>query len=183
MIIDAKDLLNEFSDYDFSKVNEIVLQRRLDSIEQKIRAYTRNGFYLKPIKSRFTFNGDTLVPYKDVFVGFSIGDTVEIYNGGVNNGLYTIKSIQKNSMILDKQLIVNDAIMSVIKIDYPSDIVEGCVELLNYDLNVKPNVKQGVASESISRHSVSYIQRNDSNTSMGYPNELLTFLNPYIEWR
>ena len=35
MIIDAKDLLNEFSDYDFSKVNEIVLQRRLDSIEQK----------------------------------------------------------------------------------------------------------------------------------------------------
>lgn len=182
MIISVNNLLTDFSDYDFSKYNQAVLQRRLSAIEQKVRAYTENGFYLKPIKARCTYDGDVLIPYKDVFVGFKEGDTVEIYNSGVNDGLYTIQSIYDNVIVLDSELILNNEIMSIIKVSYPMDVVEGCVELLNYDLNVKPSVKQGVASESISRHSVSYIQRNESNTSIGYPSELLTFLKPYIEW-
>ena len=55
MIISVNDLLTDFSDYDFSKYNQAVLQRRLSAIEQKVRAYTKNGFYLKPIKARCTY--------------------------------------------------------------------------------------------------------------------------------
>lgn len=66
---------------------------------------------------------------------------------------------------------------------YPEDVIEGCISLLNYDLNVKSTNKIGVASETLSRHSVSYVNRSDANMAMGYPAELVSFLKPYMEWR
>lgn len=66
---------------------------------------------------------------------------------------------------------------------YPEDVIEGCIALLNYDLNVKSTNKIGVASETLSRHSVSYVNRSDANMAMGYPAELVSFLKPYMEWR
>jgi hypothetical protein len=40
-----------------------------------------------------------------------------------------------------------------------------------------------VASETISRHSVTYVDQTGENTIMGYPVALMGFLKPYIKAR
>lgn len=181
MIISVNDLKEKYSDYTFDK-DDSILERRLTSLESKIRNYTSNGFYNKDVKATCVSNGAILTPVDSTFEGFNVGDTVEVYNIGYGKGLYIIDSVTDEAMTLANcELAVG--IMNVIKVEYPIDLIEGCVELLNYDLNVKPNLRQGVASESISRHSVSYVQRTESNTTIGYPSELLTFLKPYMEWK
>ena len=49
-----------------------------------------------------------------------------------------------------------------------------------YPMDVK---KVGIASESISRHSVTYVDQTGTNTVMGYPVALMGFLKPYKKAR
>lgn len=70
--------------------------------------------------------------------------------------------------------------------EYPSDVKHGVLELLRYDLRdgneigISSRSKMGVASESLSRRSVTYQSTNDDNFAMGYPKKMLGFLKPYI---
>lgn len=181
MLISVNDLKTIYSDYDFSKFTDERIRRKLEAIEQLVIEYTNNHFYNRDIKT------DCTVDYNNTLQGnfkaFNDGDTVELYNKSTSLGLFVIQ--EKNddtSVVLDSPFVEIDD-MKMVKVEYPTAIVEGCIDLLNYDLNVKNINKLGVASESISRHSVSYVTRNDSNMAMGYPSELLTFLKPYMEWR
>ena len=61
--------------------------------------------------------------------------------------------------------------------EYPMDIKLGAVNMLKWELNYKDKVS--VSSETISRHSVTYVDMNGNNSAMGYPNSLLGFLRPY----
>lgn len=61
--------------------------------------------------------------------------------------------------------------------DYPMDIKMGMVNMMQWDLNHRDKV--GIASESISRHTVNYIDMNQQNCTMGYPVSLIGFLKPY----
>lgn len=63
-------------------------------------------------------------------------------------------------------------------IEYPPDIKEGVIELIKYDIAMKDKI--GIASESISRHSVSYKDTNAGANAMGYPKDKLGFLKPYM---
>lgn len=65
--------------------------------------------------------------------------------------------------------------------EYPMDIKMGVVNLMQWELNNRDKV--GVASESISRHSVTYFDMSKDNSSMGYPAALLGFLKPYKRLR
>ena len=60
---------------------------------------------------------------------------------------------------------------------YPMDVKMGVVNLVKWELNNRDKV--GVASESISRHSVTYFDMTGDNSTMGYPKALLGFLKPY----
>jgi len=60
---------------------------------------------------------------------------------------------------------------------YPMDVKMGVINLMKWELNNRDKV--GVASESISRHSVTYFDMTGDNSSMGYPKALLGFLKPY----
>ena len=62
--------------------------------------------------------------------------------------------------------------------EYPMDVKLGAVKLLKWDLNGHSE-KLGVASETISRHSVTYVDQTGENTMMGYPAALMGFLRPY----
>lgn len=70
--------------------------------------------------------------------------------------------------------------------EYPPDVKHGVLELLRYDLRsgseigVSSRAKSGVASETLSRHSVTYHSANDDNFAMCYPKKMLGFLTPYI---
>lgn len=61
--------------------------------------------------------------------------------------------------------------------EYPADVKMGVVELVKWKLNNGDKV--GVASETISRHSVTYFNMDGDNSLMGYPRSLLGFLKPY----
>lgn len=65
--------------------------------------------------------------------------------------------------------------------EYPMDVKMGAVNLLKWDMNNRDKV--GIASETISRHSVTYIDQTAANTLMGYPASLMGFLKPYMRAR
>ena len=59
----------------------------------------------------------------------------------------------------------------------PMDVKMGVVNLMKWELHLKDKI--GVASETISRHSVTYVDQSAANTLMGYPSALMGFLKPY----
>ena len=61
--------------------------------------------------------------------------------------------------------------------EYPMDVKMGAVNLMKWELENREKV--GVASETISRHSVTYFNMDGTNAVMGYPSSLLGFLRPY----
>ena len=65
--------------------------------------------------------------------------------------------------------------------EYPMDVKMGVINLMKWELNNRDKV--GVASESISRHSVTYFDMSGDNSTMGYPKALLGFLKPYMKAR
>ena len=61
--------------------------------------------------------------------------------------------------------------------EYPMDVKMGVVNLMKWELTNRDKV--GVASETISRHSVTYFDMGAGNSVMGFPVSLLGFLKPY----
>lgn len=180
MLITVEDLKNNYSEYNFSNFTDERLKRKLLAIEQAIRKHTHNNFIKKGTTTDCTTDGNYIL---GDFTSYNIGDTVEIYNSGINDGLYVVEEKPSDSEIALDEEIYQCKEMKIAKIEYPYDVVDGCVELLDYDCNYRNKSKRGIASETISRHSVSYIQANNSNTLKGYPAHLLGFLEPYVRWR
>lgn len=66
------------------------------------------------------------------------------------------------------------------EIQWPDDIKVGCIEMLRYKASESARkAAQGIASETISRHSVSYGSATAAETEAGYPYALMKFLDPY----
>ena len=65
--------------------------------------------------------------------------------------------------------------------EYPMDVKMGVVNLMKWELDMRDKV--GVASESISRHSVTYVDQTGINTVMDFPVSLMGFLKPYMKAR
>ena len=61
--------------------------------------------------------------------------------------------------------------------EYPADVKMGVVNMVKWELANREKV--GVASETISRHSVTYFNMDAVNSSMGFPSSFLGFLKPY----
>jgi len=64
-------------------------------------------------------------------------------------------------------------------IEYPADIKLGAINLLKWEMEMRDNT--GIASETISRHSVTYQAQDGTNTVNGYPAALMGFLKPYMK--
>lgn len=65
--------------------------------------------------------------------------------------------------------------------EYPPDIKLGLINLMKWELENRNKV--GIASETISRHSVTYFDQSAANTDGGFPVALLGFLKPYMRAR
>ena len=109
------------------------------------------------------------------------GDTVEVSQSDVNDGLYTVKMVNAGRGIsVSRDLFPVDYNL-VTKVEYPADVKEGVINLLIWD--VQNRGKIGVKSETLSRHSVTYFDLDAFNQVMGYPVSLLGFLTPYVKAR
>ena len=156
--------------------NDQVLEMKLQALELMVRKYTNNNFQNRNVRFECSSNIQ-IFRYTDTFL--KVGDTVQISQSLYNDGLYVVNDTS-NGITLDKPLF-DEGKMLVTKIEYPSDVVMGVVELMKWEMNNRSKV--GIASETISRHSVTYFNMDGDNSIMGYPKSLMGFLRPYIKAR
>lgn len=178
MLISAKDL-KEYDDR-FKDFNDNKLEKKLKSIENSIREHTNNNFQNRKIRFIASSSNQEL---KGHSLYLKVGDTVEI-SESINNGLYTIKSLEYGKITFNEDIYDSKHNLCT-KIEYPPDIVDGAIELLDWKLNKSDKVGISSESETISRHSTTtnYKNLNKDNTIDGYPIELFGFCNPYIKAR
>ena len=174
MIIKSEKLISmdEFKDMD-----QDVLSMKLEAIENLIRAYTNNNFQNRNMRIEAPVENGIVCgacPY------FKVGDTVQISQSEVNDGLYVIAEITDAGIILDGD-VFDHPDNTVTKIIYPADVQKGVIDLLIWEKDNRSKV--GIKSETISRHSVTYYDQDANNQVMGYPVSLLGFLKPYMKAR
>ncbi|MCQ2754841.1 MAG: hypothetical protein MJ231_07320 [bacterium] len=157
-----------------AKIDDNLLENKLKAIETFIRGnYTNNKFYNRHIKFHCNSINNRLLTDNPFL---KVGDTIEIAESP-NEGLYTIKSIEDGTITLDRY--VFDFYNYVIKVEYPEDVKQGALDMLEWEFGAKEKV--GLKSETISRHSVTY--EDSANFVSGYPISILGFLEPYKKMR
>ena len=153
------------------------IEMKLKAVEQTIRAYTNNNFQNRGIRIQAciragVFMSESLIP-------FSVDDTVQVSESRYNSGLFTVSVESDDTTFMVHEDTRDEDDVLVTKVEYPADVVNCCVELMEWAVNFAGKV--GIKSETLSRHSVTY---EDSATMfMGYPASLLGCLKPYRKAR
>lgn len=145
------------------------LSKKLEAIEQVIRQYTNNNFQKTAYRKTADINGGLFVVEAEVL--FAVGDTVQISESGLNEGLYTVVSANDESFTVE-EAVVDESNVLVTKVSYPADVVDCALNLLDWE--IKNRQKVGVKSETLSRHSVTY--EDSASMFHGYPKGILSAL-------
>lgn len=155
------------------------LKAKLSGIEQQIRSHTHNNFQVRGTGIvadvvAGVFMSEALIP-------FEAGDTIQIIGSDKNDGLYTVKEIASDNTftVNEKTRDEIDCYMALVR--YPDDVKMGAVNLMMWETSNRQ--KAGIESETISRHTVNYINLDAWNSAMGYPESLTQFLRPYMRSR
>lgn len=160
------------------------IKRKLKAIEQTIRAYTNNNFQARTYRRVAEITGNLFICEMPLDSGamnpFDVGDTVQVTESALNEGLYEISSIFDLSFSVTGD-VKDEASVLVTKIVYPADVIDCCVNLLEWEKEHRAKV--GIKSETLSRHSVTYFDLDSNNQMMGYPVSLLGCLKAYRKAR
>lgn len=174
MIIQVKKLT---SMEEFKGIDTNVLSMKLEAIESLIRSYTNNNFQNRAMRMEVSIVDGVVLGHSPYF---RVGDTVQISQSMVNDGLYVITGITEKGIVLDREL-YDFPLNTVTKVIYPADVQKGVIDLMIWEKENRQKV--GIKSETLSRHSVTYYDQDASNQVMGYPVSLLGFLKPYMKPR
>lgn len=151
------------------------VKMKLDAIEQAIRSYTSNNFQVRTVRSICSIENGKLLLH-GITAGFAVGDTVQLTESGYNNGLYVISQIDGKTFSVDFDRLTDEGHALVTKVEYPADVIQCAVDLMEWDVNYRGKV--GIKSETLSRHSVTYAEQDANNMVMGYPVSIMSVLNP-----
>ncbi len=162
------------------------LEAKLLALEFAIRKYTNNNF--QKVGLRFVANTDQITTPLTQYL--KIGDTLQVSQSPINNGLYTIKSITGEIIGLNEPIIPEPNALFT-KVEYPVDVQMGVVEIMRWKLkneeqNYNPEAEKEVQSETISRHSVTYKHDTSEeaiNPEFGVPVKYTAFLKRYMKAR
>lgn len=157
-----------------------VLEAKLQALELLIRAYTNNNFQKRAFRAVAVAASDGSRLITTASNPFKPGDTLQITDSEFNDGLVNIKAVASEAITVKEDLIDESGVI-ITKVVYPADIKMGCANLMKWELDNRDKV--GIASETISRHSVTYFNMDGDNSLMGYPKSLLGFLKPYMKAR
>lgn len=155
-----------------------VLEEKLRAMELLIRAYTNNNFQQRAARREADVVGGFL--YMEALQPFDVGNTLQISDSELNDGLYTVTEADDATVTL-KEKTYDERDVLVTRVIYPADIKMGVVNMMKWELNNREKV--GISSETISRHSVSYFDLSGDNSIAGFPKALLGFLKPYMKAR
>lgn len=173
MIISVEEIKKELN---FPNWSDAKIKRKLKAIEQAIRSFTNNNFQSRGYRKTANIVGGLFLVDSDV--PFNVGDTVQVSESYLNKGLFTVEVVESAVFSVEED-VTDEKEVLVTKIEYPEDVVDCCVNLMDWELNHRDKV--GIKSETLSRHSVTY---EDSSTMVhGYPSSLLGGLKPYKKAR
>ena len=175
MLISAGDLKSRYEK--FEDIDDDLITRKLSVIESAIRKHTNNNFQNRLVRFEASVEGGVI---KGTSPYLKSLDTIEI-SDGINKGLYTIISVGDEVKTIEP--LYDYPTQLITKIEYPIDVIEGAIDLLDWELIKQGKEQSNIASESISRHNVTYVQRTNENTINGYPIELFNFCNEYKKAR
>lgn len=174
MIVKVEDLLEM---PEFKGQNAELLKKKLDALELMVRKYTNNNFQNRNVRFLASSVGTVLNGSSPFLME---GDTIQISESRVNDGLYVLTMCVEGAVTVDKPLFTVDHNL-VTKIEYPVDVQMGIINMMKWEVQNRDKV--GIKSESISRHSVTYFDLDANNQVMGFPVSLLGFLEPYKKAR
>lgn len=160
---------------DFGDMTDLQITDMLSSVESIIRRYTNNNFQNRNVRFVASSVSNTL---NGVSPFLSVGDTIQISNSAVNDGIYSIKSVDDGSMVVDGHLYTLPYNL-VTKIEYPADVVACALTMVKWQLSMSDKI--GIKSETISRHSVTY--EDSASFVLGYPKAILTALDKHKKAR
>lgn len=167
----AKELIS-FPDWTDEKI-----KMKLLAVEQTIRAYTNNNFQDRDCRVEAfiragVFLSDSLIPFDD-------GDIVQISESRFNKGLFTVDAVTDDTTFMVKEDVKDEDRVLVTKVVYPADVIDCCVNLLEWEVNNRGKV--GIKSETLSRHSVTY--EDSASMFRGYPKGILSTVSHYRKVR
>lgn len=174
MIVSVEKLL---SMEEFKGMDAETLSMKLGAIESLIRSYSNNNFQNRAMRTEAPAVNGVLLGHSPYF---KAGDTVQISQSIVNDGLYVVTEVTPDMVKVDREL-YDTPLNTVTKVVYPADIQKGAIDLMVWEKNNRQKV--GVKSETLSRHQVTYYDQDSGNQAMGYPVSLLGFLKPYMKPR
>lgn len=164
-----------------TEIDDQVLEAMLQALELLIRAYTNNNFQIRAFRAVAVAVAENNTLLFNSPVPFKVGDTLQLTESDFMCGeLVTVAGVYDGSVMVDEDLTDESGVV-VTKVKYPTDVKMGVVNLMKWELEHRDKV--GVASESISRHTVEYVDQTGDNTIMGYPVALMGFLKPYRKAR
>ena len=156
------------------------LEARLQALELLIRAYTNNNFQQRGFRIEADIRGGVFM--SESLIPFAVGDTVMISQSDLQSDcLCTVKEITDDTTFTVNESCADDDCILVTKVVYPADVKLGVANMLKWQLD--NGNKVGVASETISRHSVTYFDMTGDNSAAGFPKALTGFLRPYMKAR
>ena len=173
--------VSELRQYITTDDTDQVLEAKLQALELLIRAYTNNNFQIRAFRAVAVAVAEGNKLFFNSPVPFKVGDTLQITESDfMQDELVTVLTVDDSSITVSGELSDESGVV-VTKVKYPMDIKMGIVNLVKWELDNREKV--GIASESISRHSVTYVDQTGDNTVMGYPVALMGFLKPYRKAR
>lgn len=175
MLISAGDLKSRYEK--FNDFSDDLITRKLSVIENIIREHTNNKFQNRLVRFSASVEDGII---KGASPYLKSLDTIEI-SDGVNKGLYTVIGLDEGVETIEPLYDYPEQLIT--KIEYPISVIEGAIDLLDWELIKQGKENSNIASESISRHNVSYVQRTKDNTIKGYPIELFDFCEDYMRAR
>lgn len=156
------------------------LEARLQALELLIRAYTNNNFQQRGFRVEADIRGGVFM--SESLIPFAVGDTVMISQSDLQSDcLCIVKEITDDTTFTVNESCADDDCILVTKVVYPADVKLGVANMLKWQLDNGDKV--GVASETISRHSVTYFDLSGDNSAIGFPKALAGFLRPYMKAR
>ena len=149
---------------------------KLKAIEKTVRKYTNNNFQNRNIRGVCAVDEQSMI--YGIIPGIKAGDTIQISESKYNSGLYVVDAVTDDQIIVSKELTAEESFL-VTKIEYPENVIECCINLLEW--SITHGSKVGIKSETLSRHTVTY---EDSGTLYdGYPIGILNGLKMYKKAR
>lgn len=173
--------VSELRQHITTEEEDLVLEAKLQALELLIRAYTNNNFQIRAFRAVAVAVAEENKLLFNSPVPFKVGDTLQLTESDFMPGeLVTVATVYDDYVTVNEDLADESGVV-VTKVKYPTDVKMGVVNLMKWELDKREKV--GVASESISRHSVTYVDQTGDNTTMGYPVALMGFLKPYRKAR